>query len=89
MKLPNRDPAAFPSHAANPMKDGSPGAGRKGAVRGGKALRRGRPECRCGRCARCSDNARWERIFAEKFADPDYYTSLNTRCSSPLVSLMK
>lgn len=29
--------------------------------------------CRCGQCASCIDNARWERIFQEKFADPEYY----------------
>ena len=29
--------------------------------------------CRCGICAACIENARWERIFQEKFADPDYY----------------
>jgi hypothetical protein len=48
---------------------------------------RGRPRCRCGRCWQCLDNARWERIFAEKFADPDYYTRRRVRCSSPLESL--
>jgi len=29
--------------------------------------------CQCGACAFCVDNARWERIFNEKFADPNYY----------------
>jgi hypothetical protein len=29
--------------------------------------------CRCGRCNRCVENARWERIFKQKFEDPDYY----------------
>jgi hypothetical protein len=29
--------------------------------------------CRCGQCRMCADNARWERVFQEKFADPDYY----------------
>lgn len=29
--------------------------------------------CRCGKCPACTENARWERIFQEKFADPDYY----------------
>jgi hypothetical protein len=33
-----------------------------------------RRHCQCGRCRGCLDNARWERIFAEKFADPNYYT---------------
>jgi len=29
--------------------------------------------CRCGVCAHCLENARWERIFNEKFVDPTYY----------------
>jgi hypothetical protein len=32
-----------------------------------------RARCRCGKCRECKDNARWEQIFREKFADPDYY----------------
>jgi hypothetical protein len=48
---------------------------------------RPRAHCRCGRCPQCLDNARWERIFAEKFADPDYYTRRHVRTSSPLDSL--
>jgi hypothetical protein len=44
--------------------------------------------CRCGHCQWCLDNARWERIFAEKFADPNYYTSgAVTRMASPLTSI--
>jgi hypothetical protein len=35
-------------------------------------------------CRRCSDNARWERIFQEKFADPDYYSNPITRNGSSL-----
>jgi len=46
-----------------------------------------RVRCQCGRCRQCLDNARWERIFAEKFADPNYYTRGVVRCSSPLTSL--
>ena len=38
--------------------------------------------CACGHCSRCLDNARWERIFAEKFADPDYYAPRSTRLVS-------
>ena len=40
----------------------------------------------CGECVRCLENARWERIFAEKFADPDYYTSRITHTASALAS---
>jgi hypothetical protein len=46
-----------------------------------------RTRCRCGRCGQCLDNARWERIFAEKFADPNYYTRHTVHCASPLTSL--
>ena len=38
--------------------------------RGPKARR-----CRCGVCQRCVEEARWERIFKERFADPDYYNA--------------
>ena len=34
---------------------------------------RGTRRCQCGHCPPCLENARWERIFAEKFADPEYY----------------
>jgi len=39
---------------------------------------------RCGRCLRCLDEARWERIFLEKFADPTYYDERLVKYSSPL-----
>lgn len=42
------------------------------------------PRCRCGVCATCVENARWERIFQEKFADPGYY---GFRAPSPVSSL--
>jgi hypothetical protein len=35
-------------------------------------------------CRTCSDNARWERIFQEKFADPSYYSTPTTRNGSSL-----
>lgn len=43
--------------------------------------------CECGRCAACLDNARWERIFRAKFADPDYYKQSQTRHGSSLYGL--
>ncbi len=43
--------------------------------------------CQCGRCRQCVEDARWERIFAEKFADPDYYVLRIPRAVSPLTSL--
>ena len=43
------------------------------------------PRCPRGcACRTCSDNARWERIFQEKFADPSYYSNPVTRNGSSL-----
>jgi len=35
-------------------------------------------------CRTCADNARWERIFQEKFADPNYYSNPISRNGSSL-----
>ena len=43
--------------------------------------------CKCGICPYCIDNARWERVFAEKFADPAYYKQQAVRYQSPLASM--
>ncbi|HVN03496.1 MAG TPA: hypothetical protein VMT86_03705 [Bryobacteraceae bacterium] len=43
--------------------------------------------CTCGQCPRCRDDARWERIFNEKFADPSYYTARSVRHYSSLSRL--
>lgn len=48
-------------------------------------LRSGR--CSCGVCRRCVDNARWERIFNERFADPTYYGRTTIRHHSSLAGL--
>jgi hypothetical protein len=45
---------------------------------------RERRYCQCGQCKWCLDNARWERIFNEKFLDPTYYSGLSVRHSSTL-----
>ncbi len=47
---------------------------------------RPRRRCQCGQCKSCLENARWERIFNEKFADPNYYSGLAVRYESPLHS---
>jgi hypothetical protein len=39
---------------------------------------------KCGKCLRCQDDARWNRIYAEKFEDPEYYSP---RCRHPGSSL--
>ena len=61
---------------------------RRGAQHAAQRARRDRrARCKCGRCRQCLDAARWERIFAEKFADPNYYTRQTTHQASPLTSL--
>jgi hypothetical protein len=40
--------------------------------------------CRCGVCTRCLEEARWERIFNERFADPDYYKARPAHFGSSL-----
>ena len=40
--------------------------------------------CKCGICKSCRENRRWEQIFAEKFADPNYYGSQPVRQASSL-----
>jgi hypothetical protein len=47
--------------------------------------RRNSGRCQCGQCRTCQENARWERIFREKFASPDYYRhEIRVRYASPL-----
>jgi len=45
-----------------------------------------RTKCACGQCRQCEDNARWERIFNERFADPEYYSPRPTNQGSSLNS---
>ena len=40
--------------------------------------------CKCGACPTCQENARWEKIFNEKFADPNYYKPKPVRHTSSL-----
>jgi hypothetical protein len=46
------------------------------------ASKNGTRRCTCRVCPSCVDNARWERIFQEKFADPNYYAKPLRRDSS-------
>jgi len=47
--------------------------------------RRSSGRCQCGQCRTCTENARWERIFQEKFANSDYYHhDIRIRYASPL-----
>jgi hypothetical protein len=43
-----------------------------------------RRRCHCGGCYTCQENARWDKIFNEKFADPNYYKSQPIRHTSSL-----
>ena len=43
--------------------------------------------CRCGVCRVCAEEARWEKVFREKFADPTYYGDRPPRFSSPLAEM--
>lgn len=43
-----------------------------------------RQHCECGACPQCVENAHWEKVFNEKFADPSYYDRRSMRFSSPL-----
>lgn len=40
--------------------------------------------CRCGTCQRCVEEARWDRIYNERFADPNYYKNRPTTFGSSL-----
>lgn len=56
-----------------------------GGVRHGRSTdRQPRLSCKCGECKWCLSNARWDRIFAEKFDDPTYYGTLKVRHNSSL-----
>jgi hypothetical protein len=46
--------------------------------------RTARRRCHCGGCSTCQENARWEKIFNEKFADPNYYKPQPVRHTSSL-----
>lgn len=65
---------------ASAQRDPRPSA-RKPAAARGRSRR-----CECGHCRQCLENARWERIFQEKFADPNYYAGLVVRTASPVTS---
>lgn len=54
---------------------------------GGRARTSPPRHCKCGTCYHCVENARWERIFVEKFADPDYYSRRGIRHASALFEI--
>jgi len=73
---PARRAAAAPHHA-DPLPQAPLPRARRSAGR-----------CHCGQCRNCLENARWERIFQEKFANADYYHhDIRIRYASPLSSI--
>jgi hypothetical protein len=46
-----------------------------------------RRRCSCGACLECQENARWLRIYREKFEDREYYKRRSVPLSSPLSDL--
>jgi hypothetical protein len=47
------------------------------------------PCCRSGKCASCIEEARWERLFRQKFADAHYYSRRQSLWSvSPLAEVL-
>jgi hypothetical protein len=54
-----------------------------GASRRSRSKGRQRP-CQCRLCRACVSNARWERVFNEKFADVEYYGGMRLSHRSPL-----
>jgi hypothetical protein len=70
-----------------PGLSGRPVAPRETGSAAEKPAERVAHQCRtrrCGRCRQCLDEARWERIFREKFADPTYYEEHLIKYTSPL-----
>jgi hypothetical protein len=47
-----------------------------------------RQRCSCGHCKCCLGNARWDRIFKEKFDSPSYYGGLVVRHNSTLAEAL-
>lgn len=79
--------AAPPSGVAVVLRDASTGItadSRSVSKPGRRVSFKAQTGCRCGSCKRCLDNARWNRIYSEKFADPEYYGSITLKHNSAL-----
>ena len=75
--------------SAEPRRAAVPGSSPCGYAAPAPAkARRAAGRCTCGQCRNCQENARWERIFQEKFANSDYYHhDIRIRYASPLSSV--
>jgi hypothetical protein len=77
-----------------PKSQAKPKGARKAATAHGE-LARGtssrtpRERCQCGSCPKCQEDARWDRIFTKKFADPTYYAERLPSLGSPLASICR
>jgi hypothetical protein len=92
-ELPTPQPASLlgvsvPARQGTTVGTGAATSGRSVAVgmRDAKTGVRRYQYCQCGHCKWCLDNARWDRIFNEKFADPTYYASFVVRHNSTLAA---
>jgi hypothetical protein len=87
------DIAALLQVFETPPKGRAKPMGARKAARAHAELGRGssrptpRARCRCGSCPKCQEDARWERIFTEKFADPMYYAERLPSLGSPLSTI--
>jgi hypothetical protein len=83
--FPAPSPATRPRRSGHARRLAPTAAPEKSFARPVPLPKRLRPQrCTCGKCALCAENARWERIFNEKFADPSYYSGRGPQFSSPL-----
>jgi hypothetical protein len=77
---------SLPASQGAVAREGARASGGRVPVK--KMDRLSRPErrryCGCGQCEWCLSNARWDRIFNDKFADPSYYGHLVVRHNSTL-----
>jgi hypothetical protein len=81
----DESPTPIPTSAIIVRAVGSPQRAAQPPVIDNAPVRtRKRAHCACGACQWCLDNARWDRIFNEKFADPSYYGSLKISYNSCL-----
>jgi hypothetical protein len=83
-------PAQLPAvlrHRGAGMAPRNSGPSIRAEAKDGPAHRQRRKNCDCGQCKWCTDNARWNRIFNEKFADPAYYTQNAVRHNSSLAEV--
>ena len=59
------------------------------SIHGNTRMRSKSPCCRSGKCPSCIEEARWERLFRQKFADAHYYSPRQNLWSvSPLAEAL-